>query len=723
MKRLFRSYIVFLLAAAAACSGAYGAEGPAIPETGATTDAQPDGPSGLAEIVVTAQKRSENLQDVPITVTALDADQLGRSHISSLNDLSTLVAGYQGPGDIGVGSTHIRGVGTAITATGNELAVATYIDGVFLPTNLYPPVYDFKDAAAVEVLKGPQGTLFGRNATGGLVNITTRSPGKEFEADGEVGYANYQTTSGFVYLGIPLSDRVQTGLAASALNQGQGWGTNQVDGREVGRMSINMSVRNKWLLQLSDNTDAMISLNYARTRGYCLLCFHPYPFDGQLVAGQLPVPRPWDLNSKLVTYNSRSMSDVTVRVTHNFGFARLTSISGYYNLNQADIDLNTDPTLNDTVHIFGLAHANQSSEELQLTSQNEGRLQWQTGLYYLKGFTEFNGAATIAQTLQLHIGSGVDIKSIAGYAQGTYALTDQDKLTLGARVTEETHDLVPSPLLIDLTGGKHKLTSTTPTWRVALDHQFTHDIGVYASVVRGFKSGGHNNIAVAVQQAPFLPESIISYEIGAKSLLFDRRLRLNASAFHYKYKDLQTQSLSPLGTEVIGNAATAKLSGVDVDFEALIAKDFTVTGTMEGLRSEYTSFPNADIFTLVPGGGASQTVGSATGNDLVLAPKFTASLSPNYNVPTAAGTYDLTVTYSYNAGYFASVDNKLKQPSYYLLGASVKYSSPSSRYWVELWGKNLTNQLSTSLLSFQAVGPLAMYNAPRTYGVQVGAKF
>jgi iron complex outermembrane recepter protein len=688
----------------------------------ADADATVAPPEGLAEIVVTAQKRSENLQNVPITVTALSADQLGAANVRNPDDLANLVPGFQGNGSAGVGSPHIRGVGTSITAAGNDTAIATYIDGAFVPANVNVPIYNFKDATEVEVLKGPQGTLFGRNATGGLINITTRDPGQNFEAEGEVGYANYQTESGYVYVGGPLSDSVATGLALSVDHQGQGWGRNVYDGSEIGRVPTDLSVRSKWLAKLSSDTDMMVSLHFVEQNQACLSCFHPYPPNGRTSFGTFPVPDPWDDDSSKLTGGKWGQADATVRLTHDFGFARLTSVSSYFNITSDLFNFNVDPVPSAPVSVISLVHTTQITEELQLTSESAGPLQWQGGLYYLKAHPIVKGAVSVQGVGDLALGSGTDVSSYAAYAQATYAFTDKDKFTLGARVTREEDELVPNPLIVDGTGGQHSLVSNTPTWRAALDHQFTNDLGAYVSATRGFKPGGFNNVASGVQQGAFKAESILAYEIGAKTLFFDHRLRLNVSGFYSDYSNLQVQTLNALGLEDVSNAAKAKFYGVDLDCDVALTRNFTIYGALENLHSEYTSFPAADIFSVLPSGGTVESVGSVAGNQAVLAPTLTGSLAPTYRIGSSHGNFDSTLTYSYNSGYFATVDNRLRQPSYGLLGASVKYSTINDKYWVKLWGSNLTNVARTSLLSFASFGAEAIYDAPRTYGITFGMK-
>ena len=290
----------------------------------------------------------------------------------------------------------------------------------------------------------------------------TRNPGQNFEAEGEVGYANYQTEAGHVYVGGPLSDGVATGLALSVDHQGLGWGRNVYDGTEIGRVPTDLSVRSKWLVQLSIDTEMMVSLHFVEQNQVCLSCFHPYPPNSGTSFGTFPVPGPGDDDSSKLTEGKWGQADATVRLTHDFGFARLTSVSSYFNITSDLFSFSVDPVPSAPVSVISLVHTTQITEELQLTSESAGPLQWQGGLYYLKAHPEVKGAVAVQSTGDLPLGSGTDVSSYAAYAQATYAFTDKDKFTLEAKVTREEDELVPNPLIVDGTGGQHSLVSNTP---------------------------------------------------------------------------------------------------------------------------------------------------------------------------------------------------------------------------------------------------------------------
>jgi iron complex outermembrane receptor protein len=253
---------------------------------------------------------------------------------------------------------------------------------------------------------------------------------------------------------------------------------------------------------------------------------------------------------------------------------------------------------------------------------------------------------------------------------------------------------------------------------------------VYGSVSRGFKSGGFN-LTAASSDPPFNPEYLTAYEAGVKSTLFDQRLRLNASGFYYDYTNIQVTALNG-ALESVYNAAAGKVYGADIDFEAILTDQFTLSGGVEALHSEYTKFNNAVTYSLVdatnPGLGYASGISSATGKTLLQAPTLTIGIQGDYKIPTEYGSFDIVGAYSHNSGYFVTPDNSLKQPAYNSVSASMKFTSRSGRYWVRAWGKNLTNELTTGLLSYSgaaggALYPAGMPNAPRTYGVTIGVKY
>src|SRR5882672_10939800 len=227
---------------------------------------EPTPAPSLQEIVVTAQRRAENTQYVPLTVSAISANALSSVNATTLQDVALLVSGFQGPGTSDRTEPHLRGIGTQYSSPGNESAVAFYIDDIYI-TDLNNALLQLNDVDKVEVLKGPQGTLFGRNTTGGLVSITTRSPGDNFEAEAQAGYANFDTASGSVYLAGPISEHIAANLSVADTHQGTGWGTNLADGQPAYKTDRDLAARSKWVFDFSGDTKLTLIGDYAEHLG------------------------------------------------------------------------------------------------------------------------------------------------------------------------------------------------------------------------------------------------------------------------------------------------------------------------------------------------------------------------------------------------------------------------------------------------------------------------
>jgi iron complex outermembrane recepter protein len=255
----------------------------------------------------------------------------------------------------------------------------------------------------------------------------------------------------------------------------------------------------------------------------------------------------------------------------------------------------------------------------------------------------------------------------------------------------------------------------------------------YLSYSRGFKAGTFNpgSTDVVSLTTPVKPEELDAYEIGLKTEFPNQRIRFNSSAFYYDYSGIQVQAYTAGGV-YLTNGAKAKVYGFDGDFQFKPMEHLFIDGGVEFLHSEFTSFPNAPLYSFSPdpANGCLSPVGicgyqgSATGNQLPVAPETTARLSASYDIPTSAGDVTLNANYAYNSGWFAGADNFLKQPSYNLINASVQWNSRDGRYGILLWGRNLANEWVASSLSTVAPwGNQIVAAPPRTYGISLSCKF
>jgi iron complex outermembrane recepter protein len=736
-----RSLIARLLTAFGACAAATH-PGTSCAQTAATLSpasatAAPvvAGDSGqLSEVVVTAEKRSESVQKIPATITSVSEQALSDASITNLQQLSSLVSGYQGPGDNALAPPHIRGVGSQLSTVGNENAVSYYVDGFYL-SSLNRALLGLDDAQQVDVLKGPQGTLFGRNATGGAILVTTREPGDSLNADVNVGFANYQTESSSAYVGGPLTDNIGADVSTHVSHQGQGWGTNLYDGADVYRTILDFSTRSKWVFRFDDATKLTVTGDYGAVNDDGVGAGSLVP--GELTSfGRFPTGTGWDVNVDQVPYTQSRTAGITARLDHDFDFARLSNLSSYressYSYRYTDFDATPFPG----GRVVNSPFDSEVTEELQLVSTSGQRFAWTTGVYYYHGYDRSSinlellpGFQPLFPFQQESIIGFQRTDSGSIYGQGTYNLTSSTRLTLGGRYTVERRSMEDAqnfllPNGVPASGtelGMPPISTSTDyhpvTWRVALDQDLSKDILAYASASRGFKSGGYN--LTTPSNPVFQPETITAYEVGLKSQIFDQRLRLNAAAFYYDYKNIQIDEFEG-DTTLIANGAAARIYGLDFDAVGKITNRFTLTSSIEVLNPKFSSYPNALFYTPSPVGGNTSTVESANGKYLPLSSKFTGSLLATYAIPSAIGEWRTTASYAYNSGYYFAPDNTLRQPSFSVLGATALYTVPNGHFTIQLWGANLTNRRVANEMEESTFANEVTYNAPRTYGITFG---
>lgn len=683
--------------------------------------------AGVADIVVTAQRRSERMQRVPVAVSAFSAETLAVKGIKSITDLTAVTPGLVVPtAGIG-GSPRIRGVGTQISQGGNENSVAIYVDGVYY-SSPGSDVMAFNNIAQVAVLKGPQGTLFGRNATGGLLQITTRDPGQSFEGNAQAGYGNLNTITGSAYLSGPLSNSLSADIAVDFKDRQDGFGKNLFNGQDVGT-SKTISVRSKWKATLGEATTATLILDYSHLKG----AFPAYrPVPGELPLTGVPFAgKKFDVNSDVQPMADNEDYGVSLTLNHEFSGAKLVSISAYRH-GDWKFAFDSESLPLPILSANGAVPNKAFSQELQLISSGNGPLSWALGLYYFNRKSGFIPAHLVAPALGFlqDFSTYQDTESFAGYGQATYRVSDATALTLGVRLTSETksyfakgvfHNLVPAlDFPLGPTADSKKVTKLT--WRAALDHHFTENVMVYASYNRGFKSGGYDPTSVAV--ASYIrPEVLDAFEVGLKSDLLDRHLRINAAGYYYSFKDIQLNTYLN-GLPAVYNGKSAKISGFDLDVTAIPVSGLTLTAGLGYVHDRFDDFSIART-GLVSTGGITQLANiSAKGKRLPNTPDWTVNLGAEYTVPLGGADLTLAADYFHSTKWFSDPENRLAQPAYSLVNASATLSFAQDRYSVRGWVRNLGNVAYANQLFPQVpVADVVAYAEGRTFGVTLGAKF
>ncbi len=678
-------------------------------------------PNEVQDIVVTAQRTSESLQKVPIAVSAISSDQLvarGLTNTASLEGaIPSLTMNKIGTATV----AYLRGVGSNATDPANEPSVATYVDGVYNPSPI-SNLFAFNNIERVEVLKGPQGTLFGRNATGGVIQIVTRDPNQALGMEASLEYGNYKTVSASAYLTGGIAPWLAADLAVTYTNRGDGFGRNLFTGAETFKKR-DLALRSKWLLTPSDATRITIALSYSQFNGSSL-DFQQTP-ETRAVSG-IPDPGRFNVNSDVASVVKSMRYGASLKIEQDLGFAQFVSTTAYNKLKEPYFWLDTDTSPAPVI----LPNAKEGfwnySQEFQLIGKS-GRLKWQVGAFLFKlkpNFDLFLGGFVAAPFDHINIIGRPITNSVAGYGQATYDLTDDLHITAGLRYTHdrlrmsgETDGPTGTPLFVAV---PQRTSTSKPTWRLALDYNVIPDVLGYVSYNRGIKSGGFNSSAPA--DPAFRPEILDAYEVGLKTMLFDRRLRFNIAAFYYDYKDLQVTVQNTSGTgNAAQNAAKARITGIDGDFEALLFPNFTLSGGFSFLNSKYREYRNPVVYH--PSGAQILPAPDVTGNDLVNAPKFTGNVSAAYRIPTSSGDFNIRGTVLRKAVSYATPDNAETFPAYTLVNGVVGWTSPDEHLGVQFWINNAFDKryYITRIQTF--FGWLQTDADPRTYGVRVNLKF
>jgi iron complex outermembrane receptor protein len=689
----------------------------------------------IEEIFVTAQKRTESVQTVPISIVTLTGAQLERTNQSDLLAVAGRTPSLQFSSAGGEGQLYIRGVGSNLLAVGSDPSVAINLDGVYLGRpNM--GLSQFLDVERVEVLRGPQGTLYGRNATGGSINLVSRQPSMQ-KWDGylSAGTGSFNRAEVKAAAGGPISDMFSV-RAAARFEKDDGYTKNldpsgtKIDNNRIGtgRLILHAeptdAVRATLTGDYSDFKNGNTSirpndtLGASQVQGALPTAFHE-------TRNNVPTFMKWHTGGPTLNVEADLSDNVT-----------LTSISAYKTFNMRFF-FNTDGTEAAVTRTTETFNTNQFSQEIRLSSRNTERLEWIAGAYYFRE-NKKGALGLVRENLRNAVtgapaASGVFIipatgttNAYAGFAQASYKLMDNLKLTAGIRYSDEKKDdfnkqvnifVGPTATLSQIQSGLFgglnpdnfpaALTRTdSKKWhawtpKFGIDWQATPDVLVYASATRGFKSGGFNDYQPS--NPAFNPEYIWSYEAGVKSDWLDRRLRVNLAAFYYDYKDLQVTSFLNSLT-LVANAAKAKVKGLDLDVTAQPMPEFSIGASASVLDATYDAFlaPYGVCSPLVASDPACAgvTIGqprriNASGNRLNNAPKFKGSMFGEYTWDLSnAGTVSLfgQVSYTGDIYFNAANDPNVRQKGYALVDARLSWKPASINVEVSLYGKNLTDK-------------------------------
>jgi iron complex outermembrane receptor protein len=719
-KTLLLSSCCALIAIAAAPGSASAQSNPGGQQAEAAT---------LGEVIVTAQRRSERLQDVPISITNVTAEQLKDANIQNLAAIQKVTPALRFDNQGPFYQPTIRGVGSAIVTSGSGSNVGIYVDGFYSPN---PEAADLQllNVENVQVLKGPQGTLFGRNTTGGAILVTTGKPSKTPGGMVDVSYGNYNTLRYEAYGATGIGDHVAVD-AAYVNSQGDGWQKNIFTHDDKVGAYRNWSIRTGVNVDVTDDISVLFRYAHHSTNDPTSMENNSLVQNGQVlnigavIPGALVATRPDEVSRPLpVGFEARSdVFQLTPRFELPFG-----TLTSYTQYRREDGTFHQDAATSAPV-FYGVIPVEDRtfSQEFLLTSKPGPRLQWTAGAFYLDYRDSF--AANISQgggPIFRAASSYSDTVTEAVYLDLTYQLLDKLFVTAGARYS---HDEVRHGWFeIANTGRVYAptLKGDKVTPRFVLRYAFDPETSAYASFTRGYKAGIYNLGGASL--VPVQPEKITAYEVGFKHA--ERKFSVNAAAYYYDYTNLQVASyglINSVPVSEITNAATSRVYGVEADGRYRVTDDFEVNASAAYTHARYRHFPNAPGFVVAggPAGGPIEgTIVDASGRSMQRAPDFTATAGARYTVDLAGGKLVLSGTLYHSSEVFFDTAAEVSQKPYNTLGLRVAWTDPSDRYTVALYGDNVTG--TRYLTQAEPSVPLAVltnWSAPAMFAGEIRARF
>jgi len=685
---------------------------------------QQDSGFTLEEVVVTAQKRDQSLQDVPLAITALSSDDLQRVNAQDMKDIQFSTPNLTVNGaTAATQSFGIRGISDFSRNPGYDNRVGVYVDGVWAGRSTASN-QSALDIQSVEVLRGPQGTLFGKNTVAGALNITTKRPTEELGGTLAVDLGNYNLQKVMGTINLPLTDNLLTKLSVSTTRR-DGHVDDVFTSRDY-EDKDEQAVRGQVQWNASDNTEVMFSFDHMENEFTTTIAES---------AGDALAPKPYEVALDGTQFMSTQVEGLGLTINHTLesGF-ELTSITGKRYSEWVLTDNDEDYTPGPFASSSFTEESDHISQEFRLASPEDDDFDYVLGVYFLD--QEINGnndALAFAPLVNplapaVYVGaraaSTVEVSSFAAFAHGNYQLTDNLELTAGLRYTKEDKDLDYS---IEDTSGLFANTTlkddrSASNWspKASLNWFVNDDIMIYGSYSKAYKSGGWNADMVASAEAiGFDDEEVDSFEIGMKSTLLDGRMRFNATVFHANYTDYQVFSFVPLssgGTLItVSNAGEVTSQGLELDLQWMISENWRLWSAYGYTDSTFDKFENG-------GGPGVNYDGNATAN----APEDNFSFGFEYATQTADGELIASMDYFYRGESFSNPNNAADNEveSREEVSARVGYEAGSGQWSAYLWGKNLTDETTVISSSRSFLGlKREQFNMPRTYGISVKYNF
>lgn len=696
----------------------------------------------VAEIIVTAQRREQNLQDVPASVTAFDSASLEAQSVLNLTDLNSKVPNVV-LAPVGAypyaSAFFIRGLGFADVESTFEPSVGVEMNGVYLARNS-GALQDFFDIESVEILRGPQGTLYGRNTIGGVVSVRTKRPGDTFAGEGQLTFGDRGRVEARAALETPLGDNLAV-RASMLYKTYNGYNYNATTGEKVGDNEV-WSGRLTLVARPSDNLEATLVADFDRERGSGA-AFRNASLPGDVYynfspdtgtptpavpAGNSDPTDPYTIYSDTPLFADLDTWGLAFSLDWAVGGAKITAVTGYREFKdrvQSDYDASALPffsALRDQKH-------EQFSQEIRIASDGKSRLDYVLGAFFMHQSYDITnaqsgliyGGATVPQI------ASQSNTAWAGFGQLDFHATDALTLTAGGRYSYERKRFTNQPLFYP-TSMTYRDNWDNFSPKLGISYQVDPDVLAYVTWSKGFRSGGFNGRAASFTSAgPYDAETVSSFEGGLKTELFDRRVRFNIAAFSSTYTDMQvgTQGLTSGGVyeSIVTNAGKGRIDGVESELQWVLGGGFSINANAAYLDARFK-----ENFTDLTSDG----VDNPTDNSdlpFAYAPKWSGSLGLFYDADVGIGKLNGSVNAVYMDDLYTSggaanrTSDVQLRPSNVLVDATLGLQSEQG-WRIGVWVKNAFDKtVINNTFGLGPLGFLRIYSPPRTFGVDLGYKF
>ena len=705
----------------------------------------------LEVLIVTAERRETDLQKTPIAITAFTAEDLEQSNITKIPDLVMYTPGLTigNTGNSSFPEIYLRGVGTRDPSVASDLSVGFYVDDVYIGRGISMLV-DLFDLERIEVLKGPQGTLWGRNTVGGAIHIITKKPTDDFSSSHKLKIGNFGLFRISGNAGGSLIDNTLLGKISYSYEDRDGYVENVFRQNSLADAE-SFSVRGDIQFLANDNIEFLISVDATKERPSSA-AFDPIISGAPVLSGlagnitvadppfnHIEPDGPYQVSHDSDSREHRDIYGISGKLSWRLDDLTFYSLSSARSLKFDNIE-NTAGLSLQLVEFFQNTEQWQFSQEFRLANDLDERIQWLVGAFFFHEDTD-DMLAVEAQDFNLLLAplfgtqdysstnfSSSISNSYSLFGQLKYELTEHLSTTVGLRYTYEDKAFrirrVSNDFNQIMFDPSFPLTRFDDNWeafspKIGVEYEYSDNLFYYASISRGFRSGGYNSLQFQLQDS-FDPEFLTSYELGVKSKWLDQRLQLNLSAFYYDHTDQQVQTIITSGTGtaqvVTTNAAESRDIGLELEVLALPLTGLQLNGGFSYLHAKYEAFINAEDIDV-------------SGNTINHSPEFSSNLGVQYTFPVNGdGSITIRGEHQYRSKIYFTETNEtiLSQGGYHNINARLEYKTSDDKYTIAAFGRNLTDEaIAHTGVDLRAVlGTVSnVYNPPRTYGVELTVNF